>query len=58
MKVVVQSVQFEGEQLFLELEQPSYVSKEYSSEKLLNGTCSTILLKPVSTVFNAEALAK
>ena len=54
--IVVQSVQFEGEQLSLELEQPSDVSKDYSSEKLLNGTCSTILLKPVSMVFNTEAL--
>ena len=40
----------------LDMEQPSGVSMEYSSEKLLNGNCSTVLLKPVSTVFNPEAL--
>ena len=54
--IVVQSVQFEGEQWSLELEQPSVVSKNYSSESLLNGTCSTVLLKPVSMVFNTETL--
>ena len=32
--IVVQSVQFEGEQLSLELEQPSDVSKDNSSDKL------------------------
>ena len=54
--IVAQSVKFEGEQLSLELEQFADFSKDYSSEKLLNGTCSTALLKPVSMVFNAEAL--
>ena len=50
--IVVQSVQFEGEQLSVELEQPSDVSKDYSTEKLLNGACSTVLLEPVSMVLN------
>ena len=53
---VVQSVQFEGEQLSMELEQPSNVSKDYSTEKLLNGTYSTVLLEPVSMVLNAMPL--
>ena len=35
--IVVLSVQFEGEQLSLEMEQPSDISNSYSSEKLLNG---------------------
>ena len=52
----VQSVQFEGEQLSLQLEQPSDVSKDYSTEKLLNGTCSTVLLEPVSMVLKAMPL--
>ena len=54
--IVVQSVQFEGEQLSMELEQPSNVSKDYSTEKLLNGTYSTVLLEPVSMVLNAMPL--
>ena len=54
--IVVQSIQFEGEQLSLELEQPSDVSKDYSSKKLLNGTCSTVLLESVSMVLNVMPL--
>ena len=56
--IVVQSVQFEGEQFFMpaELEQPSDVSKDYSTEKLLNDTYSTVLLEPVSMVLNAMPL--
>ena len=53
--IVVQSVPFEGEQLSLELEQPSDVSKDYSLENL-NGTCSTVLLEPVSIVLNIMPL--
>ena len=42
----------------MELEQPSGVSKNYSSVRILSGTCSTVLLKPASVLLNAKTLVQ
>ena len=47
---------FEGEQLSLDLQQPSCVSTNYSLESLLSGSCPSVLLKPISMVSNAKTL--
>ena len=50
--MVVQSVQFEGSNSLWNGSSLLMFQSIYSSEKLLNGTCSTVLLEPVSMVLN------
>ena len=54
----MQPIQFHREQSSVELEQPSGVSKNYSSERILSGTCSTVLFRPASVLLNAKSLVQ
>ena len=54
----MQPIQFHREQSSVELDQPSGVSKNYSSERILSGTCSTVLLRPASVLLNAKSLVQ
>ena len=56
LPILMQPVWFQWEQLSIELEHPSGVSKKYSSESPLSCTSSTVVLKPVSMVLYAEPL--